>query len=180
MAVEIEKKYRLAASRRLEFLDALKEAGAEYAGEDFEENIVYRGGPLSQAGAALRIRKTQKRTLLTLKKQMPNSAGAKHQLEHETEVSDAANLDLIIRELGMSPGLVYEKRRMKWNLRSVEVVLDELPFGVFIEIEGSLIAIREAELLLGIDDLPVEPKTYPTLTRELGKNNGEVVEARFG
>lgn len=179
MAVEIEKKYRLPASRRQEFLDALEEAGAKFEGEDFEENIVYGGRPLAKIGAALRIRKTHDRILFTFKKRIPGSTGAKHQLEHETEISDAAGLDLIIRELGMQPALVYEKRRMKWSLRAVEVVLDELPFGVFVEIEGPLTAIAEAEILLGIDDLIVEPKTYPTLTRELGKTHGEVLEARF-
>jgi len=179
MAVEIEKKYRLPDERKQEFLNSLHEVGAEFQGEDLEENVIYGGGTLAKVGGALRIRKTQDQTLLTFKKRIPNSTGAKHQLEHETQISDAESLDLIIRELGMKPAVLYEKRRKKWNFRSVEIVLDELPFGWFIEIEGSLTAILEAEMRLGIDDLEVEHRTYPTLTRELGSTNGSITEARF-
>jgi hypothetical protein len=61
----------------------------------------------------------------------------------------------------------------------VEVVLDELPFGSFMEIEGPLTAIAEAEMLLGIEDLEVEHETYPRITARLGKLNNGIIEARF-
>ena len=179
MAVEIEKKYRLPANRREELLQSLAGAGATPDGEDFEENIVYGGGVLDSLGAALRVRRTQDRTILTFKKRLPNVSDAKHQLEYESEVSSGENVNNIIRELGMEPRVIYEKRRKKWRFRSVEVVVDELPFGGFVEIEGILTAIIEAELLLGIDDLEVESKTYPSLARELGSRNGTVTESRF-
>jgi hypothetical protein len=47
------------------------------------------------------------------------------------------------------------------------------------EIEGTITAIKEAEMLLDIEDLETEHETYPRLTLRLGKRNGDVVEARF-
>ena len=85
----------------------------------------------------------------------------------------------IITELGLKPVLVYEKYRDTWKFRSVEIVLDELPFGEYMEVEGSITAIKEAEILLGLEDLETEHETYPRLTARLGKRSGGVVEARF-
>ena len=47
------------------------------------------------------------------------------------------------------------------------------------EIEGSLTAIKEAEMLLDIEDLETEHETYPRLTARVGKKKGSLVEARF-
>jgi len=103
----------------------------------------------------------------------------KHQLEYETEIADAESLDSIVRELGLAPRLVYEKRRRKWKFRGTEVVIDELPFGLFMEIEGKITAIRETEMLLGAEELEPEPITYPRLTMQLGLDRDGVKEARF-
>jgi adenylate cyclase class 2 len=100
-------------------------------------------------------------------------------VEHETEIVNADAAARIITELGLEPKLVYEKRRKTWRVRSVEVLLDELPFGMFMEIEGSLTAIKEVEMLLGAEDLETEHETYPSLTARLGKQVGERIEARF-
>jgi hypothetical protein len=47
------------------------------------------------------------------------------------------------------------------------------------EIEGPIESIAEAERKLSIENLPVEARTYPNLTAELGKRVGDVIEARF-
>jgi adenylate cyclase, class 2 len=177
--VEIEKKYRLTEERRDEILTVLEEVGAVYDGEDFEENTIYGGGRLENNRGVVRIRKTQDRSLLTFKRRMENAADVKQQLEYETEVSDVDAAVNIIRELDMKPQLVYEKRRKIWRLGDVEIVVDELPFGLFMEIEGSITGIKEAEILLEIDDLETENETYPMLTARLGKLTGDRTEARF-
>ncbi len=177
--IEIEKKYRLSEVQKAFVLNALREARAEFVGEDFEENSLYRGGILIETNAVLRVRKTQDRTILTYKKRIQNEFNIKQQIEHETEVSDAEELEKIIENLGFAKVLVYEKRRKTWNLRAVEIVLDELPFGEFMEIEGAITAIAEAEMLLDIEDFETENATYPALTMKFGKKIGEVFEARF-
>jgi len=179
MAIEIEKKYRLTEARKQFVLDSLAEIGAEYEGEDYEENTIYGGGILDEQIAVLRVRKTQDKTILTLKQSIQNEYAVKQRTEYETEVANARELEKIIENLGFEPCLVYEKRRKTWRFRLVEIVLDELPFGDFMEIEGSITAIAEAEMFLDIEDYETEHETYPHLTAKLGKRNGNVVEARF-
>jgi adenylate cyclase class 2 len=58
---------------------------------------------------------------------------------------------LIIKRLGLAPRQVYEKYRETFQLGDVEVVLDEMPYGDFVELEGSEAAIRAAADQLAID-----------------------------
>ena len=54
-----------------------------------------------------------------------------------------AALEFILEALGYYPALVYEKRRETWRLGETEIVVDELPFGLFMEIEGAEKSIKE-------------------------------------
>lgn len=179
MAIEIEKKYRLDAESKRAVEEALAEFGAEFAGEEFEENIIYGGGALDEQHAVLRIRRTGTRSFLTYKRRQESTSGVKRQTEHETAVADPDAAAEIVEALGLVPRIVYEKRRRTFRFRNVEVVLDVLPFGEFMEIEGSLTSIGEAEMILGAEDFPVVHETYPALTANLGVRAGGRVEARF-
>lgn len=64
---------------------------------------------------------------------------AKVREELEVEVSDAAAMAAILQRLGFLPRQVYEKYRETFMLDGVEVVLDELPFGDFVELEGETV-----------------------------------------
>jgi adenylate cyclase class 2 len=179
MSIEIEKKYRLSEAERERILQKLSEIGAEYKGEDFEENIIYRGGILDETNAVLRVRKIGGKAVFTYKRRIQNEFDIKQQIEHETLTEDAGELMHIVESLGFCKKLIYEKRRKTWNFRSVEIVLDELPFGLYMEIEGSITSIAEAEMFLEAEEFTVEHKTYPHLTAEFGISNAGVIEARF-
>jgi adenylate cyclase class 2 len=75
--------------------------------------------------------------------------------------------------------LVYEKRRETWRLERTEIVIDELPFGLFMEIEGSVQDIENIESKLAVKRLRGEQASYPYLTRQHGTDRGGVIEARF-
>jgi adenylate cyclase, class 2 len=107
---------------------------------------------LLQKYQLLRLRQDS-RVRLTFKgtPQQPTLSEAKVREELEIEVSDFDTAALIIQRLGFLPLQVYEKYRETFSLGSVEVVLDELPFGNFVELEGEESAIRTAAAQLGLD-----------------------------
>ncbi|HET8782817.1 MAG TPA: class IV adenylate cyclase [Pyrinomonadaceae bacterium] len=177
--MEIEKKYRLTAAQRDDVLQRLKDAGAEDQGEEFEENTLYGGGSLDRGKSVLRLRRVGKKALLTYKERFAGESAVKRQREDETAVEDPSAMALILDAIGFKPVLVYEKRRQTWKFGETEVVVDELPFGLFMEIEGDEGAIDAAEQKLGIAGLPAEDATYPHLAEEHGERVGDVIEARF-
>jgi adenylate cyclase class 2 len=180
MAIEIEKKYRLTPALSEEIEASLREYSAEYCGEVLEENTLFSNEFLFQSGAIVRVRRTGSGSTITYKQRQETKSDAKQHLEYESTVGDPGTVRTILELIGLRPVLVYEKKRKTYRLRNIVVVLDELPFGLFMEIEGSLTAIAEAEMLLGIEELQVEYETYPRLTSKFGVQNGTVVEARFG
>jgi adenylate cyclase class 2 len=177
--IEIEKKYRLTKRQRDDVLQRLAQVGAKARGEEFEENTIYRGEALKGENSVLRLRRAGKTARLTYKERFPSPSAIKHQREDETVVSDPEAMDAILDGLGFRRALVYEKRRQIWRLGKTEVVIDELPFGLFMEIEGSEDDIKATERKLGINGLRAEHSTYPQLTAKHGKRFGELIEARF-
>jgi adenylate cyclase class 2 len=178
MPIEIEKKYRLTAKQRDEVLKRLPMIGAKRAGEEFEENTLFAGESIDMSRSVLRLRRVGKHAILTYKERFPTRSDIKHQREDETVVSDAEAMELILEGIGFTAALVYEKRRETWKLGKIEIVIDELPFGLFMEIEGAEEDIREIESKLAIK-LKAELETYPRLTMKHGTNCGGVIEARF-
>ena len=76
---------------------------------------------------------------------------AKVREELEIEVDDFDRAVLIFQRLGFAPVQVYEKYRETFQLGSVEIVLDEMPYGNFLELEGSEGEIKTAVTTLGLD-----------------------------
>ncbi|MGH9931893.1 MAG: class IV adenylate cyclase [Pyrinomonadaceae bacterium] len=179
MPTEIEKKYRLSRKQREEVLLRLPKIGAKREGAEFEVNTLYTGDNLDVGRSVLRLRRIGKQGTLTYKERFPTRSDIKHQREDETRVGDPEAMELILEALGFFPALVYEKRRETWTLRKTEIVIDELPFGLFMEIEGDEQDIRDVESKLAIKRLRAEPATYPQLTLEHGTDYGGVVESRF-
>ena len=177
--IEVEKKFRLTKRQRDAVLKRLPEIGAAYAGEDFEENTLYSGEALQDGTCVLRLRRVDGKATLTFKKRTRTSSAIKHQLEEETGIADPDAMGAILQSLGFTPALVYEKRRQTWRLGNAEIVIDVLPFGLFMEIEGTAREIRAVEKKLGLKGLRAEHATYPQLTAKHGKVHGDLIVARF-
>lgn len=179
MSIETEKKYHLSPKRLDEIVQKLVDLKAEFEKEVFEVNYQHRGGEMDERGATLRLRKIGDFTVLTYKEKIKNESGAKQKIEFETSVADVDAMEKIIERLGYRLTAVYEKRRKYWLLADVEVVLDELPFGLYMEIEGKIESIDKAEKMLGLKAAEREPRGYPRLTIKYGKMIGDVAEAKF-
>ncbi len=179
MPIEIEKKYRITPAQHDSVVARLCAIGAEWRGEDFEENTLYEGNAIDGSRGVLRLRRVGKRATLTYKERLSIESHAKHQREDETGVDNPDALQSILEAIGFKPRLVYEKRRHTWHFDKIELVIDQLAFGLFIEIEGSESDILAAEEKLGMREFTVEHSTYPQLTRKLGRQVGSLIEARF-
>ncbi len=146
---EVEIKFRVddleGVRRRLSAL------GAERLGGGHEENLIFddAAGRLRQAGQLLRLRR-DRRFVLTFKSPLPDPR-FKVRREVEVEVSDFAAARALLEALGFRVVRSYEKERETWRYGGVEVLLDELSFGSFVELEGEAPAIERVAQLLGFD-----------------------------
>lgn len=179
MAIEIEKKYKLDKKTLVAIIGKLNDLNAEFVGDYFEENFLHRGGGLDEKSATLRLRKTGSRTTLTYKQKVRTEGGIKHKIEYETDVTNCEETENLLKMLGFRISVIYEKHRKKWRFGDVEVVLDELPFGTYMEIEGPAKAIIRAEKALEAGDLEAEMRGYPRLSAKYGKPVDGITESRF-
>lgn len=127
----------------------------------------------------LRLRRIGRNATLTFKRRIPGASAIKQQREEETDVADPEAMEAILEALGFTAALVYEKRRQTWRLGKTEIVIDVLPFGLFMEIEGRVNEIKAVERKLGLKGLKAEHATYPQLTEKHGKTYDGLIEARF-
>lgn len=135
----------------------LMAAGATLKRErTFEYNIRYDlpNGSLAKRKRLLRLRRDQQ-SRLTYKGPAPKSVTANSQArvreEIEVAVSDFETMQLMAERLGFVPQFIYEKYRASYLFNGCEVVLDELPYGNFVEIEGSEAALRVSAERLNLD-----------------------------
>lgn len=118
----------------------------------YERNMRYdtRDGNLIPQGIVLRLREDS-RVRLTYKDPGRVERGVMIRHELEVDVSDYAIMEAILGKLGYFPTMMYEKYRTTYKIMQTEVVLDEMPYGNFTEIEGDIDAIENVidELRLG-------------------------------
>ena len=148
---------------------ALQGAGAELVKPRlFERNIRYEdaAGGLGAGGKVLRLRQDD-RARLTFKQGDSFEAGIARRFEAEVTVSDFETMDIILRRLGYEVALMYEKYRETWTLDGAEIVLDELPYGNFTEIEAEAAVIERLVERLGLDACRRMMGSYTDIFTEL-------------
>jgi len=121
----------------------------------FERNVRFDtvDESLLARDALLRLRQDTavRLTLKTPPETAEQSQQVKVMQELEVHVSDFDTMSRILTRLGYAPVQVYEKYRETFTLDGVEIVLDELPYGDFIELEGDEGAIRQLANVLDLD-----------------------------
>lgn len=101
------------------------------------------GAPLRAEGRVLRLRRdTEAR--LTYKGASKKEAGALSREEIEFVVQDFEKAKRFLEALGYQKLVYYEKYRATYELNETLIMLDELPYGDFVEIEGETIDIIRA------------------------------------
>lgn len=134
--VEIEAKFFLHSLESLE--QRLQEQGAQLsAARVLETNLRFDlpDGSLTADRRVLRLRQDA-HAVLTYKGPAQSGAEVAVRQEIETQVSDFQAARRILEALGYRVVVMYEKYRTTYVWRGLEVVLDELPYGSFCEIEA--------------------------------------------
>lgn len=132
----------------------LKSVGAEIKKERVHEYNLRFDTPdqtLKFNHQVLRLRKDSA-IRLTYKGASDSTAEVADREELEVTVSDFDTARSILERLGFHTFMIYEKYRMTFTYKECEIVLDQLPFGHFIEIEGSSVSeIKETAADLGLE-----------------------------
>jgi adenylate cyclase class 2 len=132
---ELEVKFYL--SRRKVTEEKLSSMGQLVAPRVHEVNLRFDTPDLSLSakGRLLRLR-MDTRARVTYKGEGSEEGGARLRKELEFTVSDFDTAKALFEALGYLVYTMYEKYRTTYKLENVEVALDEMPTGDFLEIEG--------------------------------------------
>ncbi len=107
-------------------------------------------GDLKRDGRVLRLRRDGG-IRLTYKEDGKLTAGAHDRREIEFAVSDFDSAKQFIEALGYEVVFIYEKFRTTYKLDDAHIMLDELPYGNFVEIEGELDLLKPIAEKLGLN-----------------------------
>jgi adenylate cyclase class 2 len=133
---ELEAKFYL--SRFDEMVNKLSYLGKITTPRVLETNLRFDtpDRTLSSTGRVLRLRR-DKRIRVTYKGPGTIEGGASLRQELEFAVSDFDTAKALFEALGYQVYTIYEKYRTTYQVGDLEVDLDELPTGHFLEIEGT-------------------------------------------
>lgn len=182
---EIEAKFYVMDLKRIEL--CLQELGAQLIQRRIlETNIRFDlpDGGLHSEGRVLRLRQdTEAR--LTYKSDSTNEQGVLNRTEIEFVVEDFRKAKAFIEALGYQRLFYYEKYRTTYALQPSEdsepsegfihIMLDELPYGNFVEIEGEGVdSIRAVAGRLGLRWDRAVPTSYHALFERLCAKHPEL------
>jgi adenylate cyclase, class 2 len=148
----------------------LDEMGAEQVqSRVLETNLRFDlpDGSLTSQGRVLRLRQdTQAR--LTYKGAGQNTEGVLDRQEIEFTVEDGTKARQFLEALGYQKSMTYEKYRTTYELDHALIMLDELPYGKFVEIEGETVEqIRSISARLHLSWTAAVPTSYTGLFTKL-------------
>jgi adenylate cyclase class 2 len=107
-------------------------------------------GSMRAKGQVLRLR-YDTNAILTYKGPSDIVDGVFSRTELETTLGDLETVQRILKALGYVQILTYEKYRAIYELNGCHIMLDELPYGDFVEIESTDAAtIRKMTLIIGL------------------------------
>ena len=149
-----EKEVKFLISDIQEIIQRLQTAGAVCSKTRIHEKNLRFDNPnkdLRVQKHVLRLRRDTQ-NILTFKGSANYQDGIADRQEIEVTTSNFEDTKNILEALGFQVFMIYEKYRTTYTLKDCEVVLDEMPFGTFIEIEGtSATAIQSISQMLELD-----------------------------
>lgn len=117
---------------------------------------------LRRSGRVLRLRRDASMHL-TYKGAGLIDSGALTRREIEFAVDDFEAARDLLLALGFEVSFVYEKYRQTYAVDRLRIMLDELPYGSFVEIEGEVSALKPMAERLGLSWDAAIPSSYHDL-----------------
>ena len=165
---EIEVKFYVSDLKAIQ--TQLERLGAQLSQlRTLEVNLRYdtSDGELARSFRVLRLRQDTA-ARLTFKGPARAQDGARIRQEIEMEVESFEQAKALLAALGYQVNIFYEKYRTKYELEDVHLDLDEMPYGNFIELEGSNVSVLHAlSDRLGLDWEASSPSSYVMLFEAL-------------
>lgn len=123
----------------------------------------------------LRLRKDEQAKLTFKGASVEGQSGVMSREEIEFVVEDFDKAKQLLESLGFTPVVFYEKYRTTYDLYETHIMLDELPYGQFVEIESENIdAIQKVSELLNLNwDAMVKAGYHALFDRTASKYNLE-------
>ncbi len=164
--------YVVHLDRMIARLDGLKARLVQRAVLETNFRFDLPDGSLTSTGRVLRLRlDTQAR--LTYKGAGQNINGVLDRQEIEFIVEDDRKARQFLEALGYQKMMYYEKYRTTYELDDALIMLDELPYGSFLEIEGETVEqIRDISAKLGLNWNAAIPSSYTALFESLRRKMG--------
>ena len=119
-------------------------------------------GSLRRSGRLLRLRRDE-RVHLTFKDNTRVEDGVLRRRELEVTLDDFDHGEQLLRALDYDVVFTYEKYRTVYDRDATAIMLDELPYGHFVELEGDHEALKPMADLLGLRWSSAIPHSYHTL-----------------
>ena len=131
---------------------------------------------LSERAQVLRLRQDDQ-AILTFKSPGQIVDGVISRTELEVVVSDFQSTRAILEALGFQVYMTYEKYRQNFQLNDLVASVDEMPYGNFIELEGSSPEhVRTTAALLGLDWEQRINLSYTALLSLFNQNTGHAFQ----
>jgi adenylate cyclase class 2 len=128
-------------------------------------------GDLRKDLKVLRLRKDTEAKFTFKGPSQQREGGVLSRREVEFTVSDFEGAKQFLELLGYIPVVFYEKFRATYEFKHVHIMLDELPYGTFVEIEGEDVnTLRQVADLLGLNwNVIVKAGYHALFERVVGK-----------
>ena len=143
-----------------------------------EDNVLYDDAArtLKSTGRTLRLRRAADEAIVTFKGPRIAGTGVKSRVEVEFTVADGEAADRMFLGLGYEKVFRYQKYREAFAWRDAEIVVDETPIGVFLEIEGPVATIHAAAAALGRGPADYVDEGYQEILTAAGRDGDMLFE----
>ena len=151
----------------------LVEIEAIFIGGFMEKTIRYDNDNLKCSDNGIFIRtKSGMKNVLTLKEIPTDSSNSSFErITTEVEVDNINKIGYILEKIGLTKKFIMEKYRLFFKYDNVDILIDELPFGIYLEIKGEDNEINRVTKMLNIDEADLIKMTYWDIYDKIKKDS---------